>query len=171
MTNVQDPAISAATVAKCRQSSINGQEMSHRSYRRQDRRRAGQAGQSPMTILEQLPALVVLQRLPVPTLALGQDSSILFANAAFADMLGHPLEELLTLKFYQVFHTLRVDESDAVFLIRAYANQLVELAHSDGSIVRALMSKSALRRGDDPVAITTFQDLTEKLWDDGVNQP
>ena len=26
------------------------------------------------------------------------------------------------------------------------------------------MSKSALLRGDDPVALATFQDLTEQLW-------
>jgi hypothetical protein len=30
------------------------------------------------------------------------------------------------------------------------------------------MSKSALLRGDDPVALATFQDLTERLW---VEQP
>ena len=28
------------------------------------------------------------------------------------------------------------------------------------------MSKSALMRGDDPVAIAAFQDLTERLWVD-----
>lgn len=28
------------------------------------------------------------------------------------------------------------------------------------------MSKSALLRGDDPVALATFQDLTEQLWVD-----
>jgi len=26
------------------------------------------------------------------------------------------------------------------------------------------MSKSALLRGDDPVALATFEDLTEQLW-------
>ncbi|MGA8330512.1 MAG: histidine kinase, partial [Mycobacterium sp.] len=33
-----------------------------------------------------------------------------------------------------------------------------------GSTVRALMSKSALRRADDKIALATFQDLTEHLW-------
>jgi hypothetical protein len=28
------------------------------------------------------------------------------------------------------------------------------------------MSKSVLMRGDDPVALATFQDLTEQLWVD-----
>jgi hypothetical protein len=33
--------------------------------------------------------------------------------------------------------------------------------------VSARMSKSALQRDDDPVALATFQDLTEQLWDQG----
>jgi PAS domain S-box-containing protein len=120
-----------------------------------------------MTTLTQLPALVVLQRLPDPVLAIGQDGAILFANAAFAAMLGHDVEELLSLKFHQIFHPAPADESDAVCAIRAHAEQLVELAHAEGSIVRAKISKSGLRRGDDPVALATFQDLTEQLRADG----
>ncbi|MBV8929435.1 MAG: histidine kinase, partial [Mycobacteriaceae bacterium] len=40
----------------------------------------------------------------------------------------------------------------------------VDLSHADGSIVKAMMSKSALRRGDDQVTLATFEDLTEQLW-------
>ena len=50
--------------------------------------------------------------------------------------------------------------------MRANAGLLVDLVHHDGSIVRARMSKSALLRGDDPVALATFEDLTEQLWAD-----
>ena len=60
--------------------------------RHQERRRHPPAGQSPMDILRQLPALVVLQRMPVPVLAVGDDGTILFANAAFSQMLGHSSE-------------------------------------------------------------------------------
>ena len=60
--------------------------------RHQERRRHRPAGQSPMDILRQLPALVVLQRMPVPVLAVGDDGTILFANAAFSQMLGHAAE-------------------------------------------------------------------------------
>ena len=55
------------------------------------------------------------------------------------------------------------DES-AVSVVRQHADLIVELVHQDGSIRRARMSKSALVRGDDPVALAAFQDLTEKLW-------
>jgi PAS domain S-box-containing protein len=120
-----------------------------------------------MTTLRQMPALVVLDRLPEPVLAIGRDGTILFANRACAAMLGHSLEELLSLKFDQIFRSPPVDDSDAVSVIRAHADLLVELAHADGSIVRATMSKSALLRGDDPVALATFHDLTEQLWING----
>lgn len=118
-----------------------------------------------MAVLRELPALVVLERLPVPVLAIAEDGDILFANAAFGEMLGHTPDAVMELKFRDVFHTMPADES-AVSLVRAHANLVVELTHQDHSIVRARMSKSALLRGDDPVALATFQDLTERLWDE-----
>jgi PAS domain S-box-containing protein len=118
-----------------------------------------------MAVLNELPALVVLERIPVPVLAIAEDGTILFANEAFAEMLGHSAEAVKALKFRQIFHTMPADES-AVSAVRAHADLIVELVHRDNSIVRARMSKSALLRGDDPVALATFQDLTERLWVD-----
>ncbi len=96
-----------------------------------------------MVLLKELPALVVLERFPVPVLAIAEDGTILFANEAFAEMLGHSAEEVTALKFQQVFHTVPAEES-AVSVVRAHADLIVELVHQDGSIVRAQMSKSAL---------------------------
>jgi PAS domain S-box-containing protein len=118
-----------------------------------------------MALLKELPALVVLERFPVPVLAIAEDGAILFANKAFAEMLGRPADEITALKFRQIFHTLPADES-AVSVVRTHADLIVELLHQEGSIVRARMSKSALLRGDDPVALATFQDMTEQLWVD-----
>jgi PAS domain S-box-containing protein len=118
-----------------------------------------------MVLLKELPALVVLERFPVPVLAIDEDGNILFANAAFGEMLGYPPDVVRALKFRQIFNTLPADES-AVSVVRAHAELIVELVHQDGSIVRARMSKSALLRGNDPVAMATFHDLTEQLWVD-----
>ncbi len=130
-----------------------------------ERRRDSLNRQTPMALLKELPALVVLERFPVPVLAIAEDGTILFANAAFAEMLGHTPEAVKSLKFRQIFHTMPADES-AVSVVRAHADLIVELMHHDNSIVRAQMSKSALLRGNDPVALATFQDLTERLWVD-----
>jgi PAS domain S-box-containing protein len=132
-----------------------------------ERRRDSHDGQSPMALLKELPALVVLERFPVPVLAIAEDGTILFANKAFAEMLGHPAEAVTALNFRQIFHTMPAEES-AVSVVRAHADLIVELLHQEGAIVRARMSKSALLRGDDPVALATFQDLTERLWVDEV---
>ena len=120
-----------------------------------------------MAVLKELPALVVLERLPVPVLAIGEDGAILFANGAFAEMLGYSTETVMSLKFHQIFYTLPADES-SVSAVRTHADLIVELVHQDDSTVLARMSKSALLRGDDPVALATFQDLTERLWVDGL---
>ncbi|HET7665951.1 MAG TPA: PAS domain-containing protein [Mycobacterium sp.] len=113
-----------------------------------------------------MPARLVLERIPVPSLAIGRDGRILFANQAFAEMVGYSTEELLSMEFFQLFWLMPTDESP-VSLVRRYADQLVELMHADGSLVRARMSKSALRRDDDPLALATFHDLTEQLWNQG----
>jgi hypothetical protein len=42
----------------------------------------------------------------------------------------------------------------------------VELQHCEGWTVRARMSKSALKRREDPVVLVTFENLTERLWMD-----
>lgn len=57
-----------------------------------ERRRDGQDDRSPMSLLRHMPALVLLERFPVPVLAIAEDGSILFANGAFADMVGHRTE-------------------------------------------------------------------------------
>ena len=129
-----------------------------------ERRRSGrQAGQSPMAILKQLPGLVVLERIPVPVLAIAQDGTLLFANTAFSEMVGWASDEVLSLKFDDIFHLAPTTESP-VSVVQALANMVVELAHRDGSSVRALMSRSTLIRADDNIALATFQDLTEQLW-------
>jgi PAS domain S-box-containing protein len=128
-----------------------------------ERRRNGKRGQSPMSVLKELPALVVLERIPVPVLAIAKDGAVVFANSAFSEMVGRAPEEVLSLNFDEIFQIAPSTESP-VSVVQALANMVVELAHRDGSSVRALMSRSALIRADEEVALATFQDLTEQLW-------
>lgn len=118
-----------------------------------------------MAVLKQLPALVVLERIPVPVLAIGHDGSILFTNSAFAEMVGREPAEVLSLQFHQLFHQAEATDS-LLSVVHALANMVVDLEHKDGSTVRALMSRSAVVRADDQFALATFQDLTERLWEE-----
>ncbi len=90
---------------------------------------------------------------------------ILFANTAFAEMVGYSQDSLAEAAFHQIFHT----EPTAVAALcgaDALANLVVELQHCEGWPVRARMSKSALVRSDDQIALVTCENLTERLWTD-----
>ena len=123
------------------------------------------SGDSPTDVLTRLPAVVVLERIPVPTLAMARDGIILFANTAFAEMVGYGQDRLAGLAFAEIFHTVPAALA-ALSGVDALANLVVELRHCEGWTVRARMSKSALKRRDDPVVLVTFENLTERLWVD-----
>jgi len=130
--------------------------------RRVERRRNGSSGDSPTDILKRLPAVVVLERLPVPALAMARDGIILFANTAFAEMVGYEQDGLAGSAFLEIFHTV----PEALSGADAVTNLVVELRHCEGWTVRARMSNSAMMRRDDPVVLVTFDNLTEQLWID-----
>ncbi len=135
------------------------------SDRRVERRSNGRPGDSPADILSRLPAVVLLERIPVPTLAMGRDGVILFANTAFAEMVGYRQDSLAGSVFPEIFRTTPAALS-ALSGVHAMANLVVELQHREGWTVRSRMSKSALLRSDDPVVLVTFENLTEQLWMD-----
>jgi PAS domain S-box-containing protein len=114
-----------------------------------------------------MPALVVLERLPAPALAVDRPGSIFFANGAFCDMVGYSSDELVAMSFEDIFYSL-ADSDRWVALVGTDAERLVELRHKSGHSVRASMSKSAMRRRDDTVALVVFHDRTEELWGNSV---
>jgi PAS domain S-box-containing protein len=133
--------------------------------RRIERRRNARSGDSPMDVLTRLPAVLMLERVPVPVLAMARDGIILFANTSFAEMVGYRQESLAGLAFPEVFHTVPAAVC-ALSGVDALANLVVQLRHCEGWTVQARMSKSALTRRDDPVVLVTFKNLTERLWMD-----
>ncbi len=133
--------------------------------RRVERRRNGGSGESAMDVLTGLPAVVVLERIPVPTLAMARDGIILFANTAFAEMVGYRQDGLAGLAFAEIFDTVPAAVG-ALSGVDALANLVVDLRHGEGWTVRARMSKSALMRRNDPAVLVTFENLTERLWTD-----
>jgi PAS domain S-box-containing protein len=117
----------------------------------------------PIEALQQMPALVVLERLPATALAVDRVGTMLFANSAFCGMLGYSSDELLSMEFEEIFHRLPANDR-WVALVGTGAGRLVELRHKYGHSVWASMSNSAMWRRDDIVALATFHDRTEELW-------
>lgn len=128
--------------------------------RRMERRNKRSRG-SPMDVLAGLPAMVMLERIPVPALAFTRDGVVLYANAAFAEMVGYPRDRLAGLAFRQIFDAVPAVVG-MVFGFDALTNLVVELRHHEGFTVRARMSKSVLMRRDDPLLLVTFENLTER---------
>jgi PAS domain-containing protein len=93
-----------------------------------DRRCTAPTSQSPIATLEQLPALVLLERIPIPTLAVLQDGTIVFADGAFAEMVGRDADEVVSLQFHDIFYGASATES-ALSVVDGLANMVVELAH------------------------------------------
>ncbi|BBZ44926.1 PAS domain S-box protein [Mycobacterium parmense] len=133
--------------------------------RRVERRRPTPPDQLPIDALQQMPALVVLERLPAPALAVDRAGMILFANRSFCDMLGYLPAELASMKFDELLRRRTVGKR-RVALNGTDIERLVELKHSDGHALRVSMSRSAMHRRDDLVALVTFHDRTEEFWVD-----
>jgi PAS domain-containing protein len=112
--------------------------------------------------LKQVDALTVLQWIESPALAVERDGSVVFANWAFADMIGYTPEMVRALTFCHVFTHSLVGETP-MSALRAHADLIVDLVHLDGSPVRARMSEP-LVLGEDELALVTFDDMTEELW-------
>ena len=118
--------------------------------------------------LERLPALVLLQRLPVPALATDEDGVIVHANPALERMLGYDDRELHGRSITEfVAPDTVTDGAGAVARLHDFAGKVIDLTHRDGYQVRAAVSRSELRRQDEPITLVCFQDVTESLWGGG----
>ncbi|SPM30669.1 histidine kinase, partial [Mycobacterium terramassiliense] len=104
----------------------------------------------------------VLERIPVPAIALADDGAVLFANAAFAEILGCSRDAVTAMSYEEILHALPTEET--LFRVaRLRAEAIGELQHLDGSMIFAKMTKSAVIRRAGAVAIATFEQLVERL--------
>ncbi|MET0474893.1 MAG: PAS domain-containing protein [Mycobacterium sp.] len=112
--------------------------------------------------LKGLPALAVLEWLEVPVLAMATDGSIVFANWAFADLIGYTPEMVQGLTYEHVFGPT-AGTGTPMAVMRANAHLVIELGHLDGSVVQVKVSEPFLV-SEDGVALATFHDMSEQLW-------
>jgi PAS domain-containing protein len=122
---------------------------------------------TPDGYLHELPASILLDRLPTPMLATGLDGVLIYANPAFATMLGHPGTTTLT---EQPLPALLAGYSatpprDCVTALRAAAGTVViDWLHAEGFAVRTVVSNALLLRATDPILLISITDITELMW-------
>jgi PAS domain-containing protein len=121
---------------------------------------------TPDGYLHELPALTLLDRLPTPMLATGLDGVLIYANPAFATMLGHPGTTTLT---EQPLPALLAGYSatpprDCVTALRAAGAVVIDWLHAEGFAVRTVVSNALLVRATDPILLISITDITELMW-------
>jgi PAS domain S-box-containing protein len=130
-------------------------------------RRRRPSPSTPVECLHALPALILLDRLPIPMLATGLDGVLVYTNPAFATMLGyHP--DTITLIGQQLPALLAGHSAtaprDCVAALRAARTVVVDWLHSEGFPVRSVISDSLFVRGTDPTLLIGVTDITELMW-------
>lgn len=115
--------------------------------------------------LHELPALTLLDRLPVAMLAVALHGDIIYANQACADMLGYidgktvarqTLPELLT--DFDV-----ASPAECVERLRSRPAS-TSWNHTESYAVQTRVSPPLLVRSTDPVLLISITDLTEWIW-------
>jgi PAS domain-containing protein len=145
----------------------NGHDISIDSELRRGERRRRTSPRSPEEYLRALPALTLLDRLPIPMLATGLDGLVVYTNPAFATMLGHhPDTVMLTgqqLPALLAGHAA-TPPRDCVTALSAASNVIVDWLHVEGFPVRSVISETLFFRATDHILLIGVTDITELIW-------
>jgi PAS domain-containing protein len=116
--------------------------------------------------LDELPALTLLDRLPIPMLATRLDGVVVYTNPAFATMLGHP--DTITLIGQRLPALLAghaaTPPRDCATVLRAAHTVVVDWSHAEGFPVRSVISDSVFVRATDQILLIGVTDITELMW-------
>jgi hypothetical protein len=120
---------------------------------------------TPVGYLHELPALVLLDRLPTPTLAARLDGELVYANLAFGTMLGHPDATTLTGHALPALLAGHADSAphECVAALRN-AGAVTPWCHAEGFLIHTAISSPLLLRDSDPLLLISVIDITELLW-------
>jgi PAS domain-containing protein len=116
--------------------------------------------------LRQLPALVLVDRLPTAILGVGLLGDIAYANTACAQMFGYV--DGATVTGLNLTKLLRGHEAsspeDCLATLRT-TNSAVEWNHDQGYVVRTMLSPPLLLRHTDALLLIGITDVTSWLWE------
>ncbi|MDT5326597.1 MAG: hypothetical protein QOF25_3749 [Mycobacterium sp.] len=129
--------------------------------RRQQRQPTDLAG-----YLHQLPALLLLDRLPTAVLGVGHLGDIAYANPACAEMLGYADAKTVTRLHLPelLFGHSALTPSDCVNTLRTAAG-IVGWNHAQDYVIRTMISPPLLLRDSDPLLLISITDVTDSLWE------
>ena len=128
-------------------------------------RRRHRPPETAEAFLQQLPARLLVERLSTPTLVIGLDGVVLFANSACAELLGY--RNGVTLKGQSLTQIL-MGESDAtpedcLDLLRT-PDTVVKWLHADGYPIATIAATTICLRASDRLLMVNLTDVTALVW-------
>ncbi len=112
----------------------------------------------------ELSARVLLDRLPIPAIAIDEDGIIAFANPACHTMLGYDDLSIVGRSLTEFLGIRPTTAAEAVSNLRNAAGTTTVWAHPTNGMVKVVASRPLLLRADDPVTLVTLTDVTNWLW-------
>jgi PAS domain S-box-containing protein len=116
--------------------------------------------------LEHLPALVLIDRLPIPIVALDAVGDVIHANPAFEELLGYDPGTLVGRPLQHLLFEPSDHQSPHAILM-GHRGRPIALLHREGTPVQVVASDSVFLRRDDPLTLVSLHDITETLWTGG----
>jgi PAS domain-containing protein len=116
--------------------------------------------------LRHMPAGVILDRLPIPILAVGLDGVLTYANPAFARMLGHGDATALIGRSLPTLLAGRaaIPPRDCVTALRTACRGAIAWSHAESFPIHTVVSEPLLVRASDPVLLISVTDVSEFRW-------
>lgn len=117
-------------------------------------------------LLDQLPARVLLNRMPGPVLGVGGDGVVVYANPAATTLLGYPEGGLTGTPLSALLDGhLNTSASGCLNVLReAGDDDVVHWVHADGFPVHTAVSTPLLLRAGDPYLMVQLTDVTDLHW-------
>lgn len=134
----------------------------------EERRRAARPD-TPLGYLQQLPAVVLLQRIQMPIIAVDSDSIIIYANPACTAMLGYGGGGLTGLPLSRLMITDPTSPPLSANTLRALGGTITTWRHLDDGVIKVVISETMLLRTDDPIVLVGLTEVTERLWTYGTD--
>jgi PAS domain S-box-containing protein len=126
---------------------------------------------TPLGYLHQLPAVVLLDRLAAPMLAVRLDGVLTYTNPAFAKMLGHADTATLigqSLPTLLAGHTETAPQ-DCVAALRTAGIAVTAWCHAEGFLIHTVTSEPLLA-ATDPVLLISVTDISELMWNTALSR-
>lgn len=116
--------------------------------------------------LTQLPALVLLDRLPIAVIGVGPVGDIVYANPACAELLGYIDGQTMTrLHLPDLLAGESVLTPSECIAVLQTTDNIVHWNHAQDYLIRTKVSPTMLKRESDPLLLVTITDLTDWLWE------